>query len=180
MPFDPYRHRRRSTRLAGHDYAQSGAYFVTIVAQDRACMFGEIVDGKMVLSDVGRMIDAAWREMPDHYAGVALDVYAVMPNHVHGIVVLTRPADTVGASPCARPVGHLSLPDVVHRLKSLTTARYRRGVDEHGWIPFRGKVWHRNYHDHVIRSDAELARLREYITDNPRQWHEDPERPGDA
>ena len=75
-------------------------------------------------------------------------------------------------------MGHLSLPDIVHRFKSLTTARYRRGVDKHGWTPFRGKVWHRNYHDHVIRSDAELADVREYIADNPRQWHEDPERPG--
>ena len=88
-------HHRRSIRLKGYNYTQPGAYFVTICTKNRACLVGEAVDGKMLLNDAGRMVQTVWDEMPVHYVGVAINTFVVMPNHIHGIVVL------VGAAPVA-------------------------------------------------------------------------------
>ena len=102
MTFNPKIHRRRSIRLQGYDYSQAGAYFITICTQNRECMFGEIVDGKMVLNHAGNMIQTIWDEIPFHYAGIEIDEFAVMPNHIHGIIVITRSivVPTVGRPPC--------------------------------------------------------------------------------
>jgi putative transposase len=97
MKYQPETHHRRSIRLMGYDYNQSGMYFVTVVTQDRLCMFGVIENGTMRLNDAGCIVQAAWEELPAHYAGVKTDVFVVMPNHIHGIVVL------VGAGPRACP-----------------------------------------------------------------------------
>ncbi|MFN4294850.1 MAG: transposase, partial [Thermoflexales bacterium] len=103
MTYDPQKHHRRSIRLKGYDYSQAGAYFITIVAQDRACLFGEVVDGEMRLNDAGRMVWDEWNALPDRFPGLELDAFVVMPNHVHGIIVLTgsapddAPAPAVGA-----------------------------------------------------------------------------------
>ena len=80
---------RRSIRLRGYDYSQAGAYFVTICVQDRACVFGNVVDGRMCLSAAGLMVRRVWDELPRFYAGVGIDAFVVMPNHVHGIVFLS-------------------------------------------------------------------------------------------
>ena len=96
MKYDPDIHHRRSIRLKGYDYSQAGAYFVTICTQNRECLFGEILDGEMALNDAGRMIKTIWHELPEHYPGVGIDAFQVMPNHMHGIVI-------VGAGPRACP-----------------------------------------------------------------------------
>jgi len=88
MKHEPDKQRRRSIRLREYDYAQAGAYFSTIVTKDRACLFGEIVDGEMRPNQFGCIVQAAWGELPDHYQGVQCDAFMVMPNHVHGIIVL--------------------------------------------------------------------------------------------
>jgi len=87
---DVSKHHRRSIRLRGYDYAQAGAYFVTIVTRDRVCLFGEVVNGEMLLNDRGGLIQSVWDELPDHYPGVKCDAFIVMPNHVHGIIVLAN------------------------------------------------------------------------------------------
>lgn len=92
MPYDPERHHRRSIRLNGYDYRRPGAYFVTLCVHDRACVFGEVVDGVMRHSPVGHIAHACWMAIPDHHANVVLDAFVVMPNHVHGIIVITEPA----------------------------------------------------------------------------------------
>ena len=97
MRYDPEKHHRRSIRLSGYDYSQAGAYFVTICTQNRQCLFGEIVDGEMRLNDAGQMVQLVWSELAQHYAGVEIDGFVVMPNHIHGIVILT----SVGAGPGA-------------------------------------------------------------------------------
>lgn len=88
MKHDGDKHRRRSIRLRGYDYAQAGTYFVTIVTRDRACLFGEVVNGEMRPNDRGGLIQAVWDELPDHYPGVECDAFVVMPNHIHGVIVL--------------------------------------------------------------------------------------------
>ena len=88
MPYDPERHHRRSIRLKGYDYSQAGAYAVTLVSHEREGLFGEIVDGQMALNAVGEVIAATWRWLAVRYPYVALDAWVVMPNHLHGIIVL--------------------------------------------------------------------------------------------
>ncbi|MPZ75625.1 MAG: transposase [Deltaproteobacteria bacterium] len=188
MNYDPDKHHRQSIRLKSYDYSQSGAYFVTVVAQDRTCLFGEIVTGEIKLNDAGRMVQAVWDELPIHYSGVETDAFVVMPNHIHGVVVLVgagpRACPDVGAGNPERgqPQGvapTLSLPDVVHRFKTLTTKRFADGVKQSGWIPFRGRLWQRNYYEHIIRDEKSLDRIRQYILDNPARWEFDRENPAD-
>lgn len=180
---------RQSIRLRKYDYSQAGAYFVTICTQNRECFFGNIINEEMVLNDSGKMVKMIWDELPINYPGVNVDEFQIMPNHVHGIIIL------VGATPrgCpettdyinigqARGPAHtssssLSLPDIVHRFKSLTTARYRHGVKQKQWPPFPGKLWQRNYYEHIVRDDNELNEIRKYIMDNPPKWYLDRENP---
>jgi REP element-mobilizing transposase RayT len=115
MPYDPERHHRRSIRLRGYDYSQAGAYFVTICTDQREPLFGEVVDGNMALNPFGGIVDATWNDLPNHFSHVELDAFVIMPNHVHGIIVLTapvgaglRPAPTrsgVGPAPTRSGVG---------------------------------------------------------------------------
>jgi len=180
---------RRSIRLTGYDYSEAGAYFVTACTQGRECLFGEVIEGEMKLNDTGRMIQTVWDELPGYYPGVDTDEFILMPNHIHGIIILTP---NVGAGPRAclendqgigQPRGvapttrSLSLPDVIHRFKSLTTARYRHGVSQKGWLPFPGKLWQRNYYEHIIRDENDLSQIRQYIQENPLKWDLDPENP---
>lgn len=190
MRFNPDIHRRQSIRLRGFDYGSTGAYFVTIVTQGRECVFGDVVGGHMVLNDVGRMVWDVWNDIPGQYPGVDVDTFVVMPNHAHGIIWIRT--DGVGAGPRACPgqeqsrhAGQpqgvaptpMSLFDAVHRFKSFTTARYRFGVAEHGWPPFPGRLWQRNYWEHVIRNEQSLHAIRQYIADNPAIWETDDENP---
>jgi len=78
----------RSIRLRDYDYKQSGAYFVTMVTQNRACLFGDVLDGQLRLNDAGQMIQAIWDQLPEHYPNVETDAFVIMPNHVHGIIVV--------------------------------------------------------------------------------------------
>lgn len=86
--FDPQKHHRRSIRLKGFDYSSEGAYYVTIVAQGRECLFGEIVDGEMRLNEYGEIVQKWWDEIPIHFPNVELGVFVIMPNHVHGIIYI--------------------------------------------------------------------------------------------
>ncbi len=189
MPYDPDKHHRRSIRLPGFDYSKAGAYFVTLVAQDRACRFGEIQDGTMRLNSVGEIFDTIWREIPVNYAGVEIDYHVVMPNHLHGILVLGGiPSPTIGGPSLSAPPtlpfpedgdasSGLSVSEIVGRFKSLTTNRYIEGVKENGWPRFRGHFWQRNYHEHVIRDEEDWGRIAEYVLENPAKWADDPENP---
>jgi REP element-mobilizing transposase RayT len=196
MKYNPVIHRRRSIRLKGFDYSSEGAYFVTLSVRGRQCLFGDVADGEMKLNDAGRMVLSIWSELPRYGSSIAVDEFVMMPNHVHGIVFLNN----VGAGPRAcpdsgtptptrrtnrshksgRPQGGaptISLPDLVHRFKSLTTNRYRRGVIQSHWLPFAGKLWQRNYYEHIIRNENELTHVRQYIRDNPSNWETDEENP---
>ena len=187
MTFNPDIHRRRSIRLKAHDYSSAGAYYVTVCGQNRECVFGKIVNAVMILNDAGRMVLTVWNEMPGRYPSVQIDSFVIMPNHIHGIIVLT--GSNVGAGPRACPTQDTekgqprrvaptpSLPDVMYGFKSMTTTRYRYGVKEQGWPPFQKRLWQRNYYERVIRNDSEMERVREYITGNPARWLEDEENP---
>jgi REP element-mobilizing transposase RayT len=166
---------RKAIRLRHFAYSQPGAYFVTTCVQHRACLFGEVVDGVMRMNDAGRVVAEWWLKLNSKFPSVQSDTYAVMPNHFHGIVTI------VGADPRVRPGpgAHAGapLPTIMQWFKTMTTNAYIRGVKEHDWRAFSGKLWQRNYYEHVIRTERELTLIREYIADNPLQWHLDRENP---
>jgi len=187
-------HRRRSLRLKSYDYAMAGAYFVTICTQDRSCLFGDVVAGAMCLNKAGQMVTALWDGIAARFPGVEIDQFVVMPNHLHGIVVLpdvgatasgattrratTRVAPTDSAIVGAPLVGAPArLGDVVGAFKSMATVGYISGVKAEGWPEFRGRLWQRNYYEHVIRDETALDRIRSYIEDNPARWEFDDENP---
>jgi putative transposase len=187
---------------------------VTIVIQDRGCLFAEVVDGHMRLNDAGRMVAAEWDALCRRFINIDLDTFVVMPNHIHGVIVITgtiRKISTDGSTSATvgaplvgtqsrtraqptgaqtgattrvaptivpmttmrgRAVGH-----IVGAFKSLTTVAYTRGVKTQGWSPFRGRLWQRNYFDHILRNEESLHRIRQYIADNPARWTDDPENP---
>ncbi|MGH9793241.1 MAG: transposase [Candidatus Acidiferrales bacterium] len=172
MQFDPAIHHRRSIRWKGYDYSQRGLYFVTIALQGRRCLFGKVNEARVNLTAAGLLIEQKWLELPHVYGGIALDEFVVMPNHFHGIVVLVSPfAGQKGQAQGPAPT--LSLPDVVHRFKTLTTTQYIRGVKTDGWPSFDGRLGQRNYHERVIRNSNELTNTQRYIHDNPLRWEFD-------
>ncbi len=180
-------HHRRSIRLQGYDYTQPGAYFITICTQDRACLFGEVMDGEMRLNDAGQMVHVEWESLPKRFPRVALDAFVIMPNHLHGIIVITdHPVNCAGLVPAqnnrtttnrattrvAPTVG-----DIVGAFKSRTTVLYTHGVKQRRGPPFAGRLWQRNYYEYIIRDHRFLNRIREYILQNPLQWELDGENP---
>jgi REP element-mobilizing transposase RayT len=177
---DVSKHHRRSIRLRGYDYTQAGAYFVTIVMRDRACLFGEVVNGEMRRNDGGRMIEQWWFELNHKFSTVETDEFMIMPNHFHGIVVISGlpvGADLrVGPNSEGAHVG-APLPTIIQWFKTMTTNTYMRGVKTQGWPRFHGQLWQRNYYEHIVRSESELSRIREYIANNPAQWEMDREHP---
>lgn len=176
MKFDSQRHHRRSIRLKGYGYAEPGAYFITVVTFQRDCLFGEIADGEMRLNDHGQVVDECWRAIPGHFTNVELGAYVVMPNHVHGIIVIheDKSLSSVGArhaSPLrSTPRGFErgSLGAIVASFKSAVTRDFGRKFDLHN-------VWQRNYYEHIIRDEKERDRIHRYIESNPTNWDSDNE-----
>ena len=155
MKYNPDVHRRRSIRLRGYDYSQPGAYFVTIVTHDRQCLFGDVIDGEMRLNDAGIMIAQAWEWLATRHSHVELDSYIVMPNHLHGIIVIT--ADTRrGDSRIAPVTKPKSLGRLVGAFKTVSAKRFNLAERAPGQ-----PLWQRNYYERIIRDEAELGAARE-------------------
>ena len=184
------RPRRRSIRLHGYDYAQAGAYFITIVTKDRSCLFGNVVvSGEMRLNGLGTMVQTVWEELPGHYLSVQCGAFVVMPNHIHGIITLAdngasgksdvgaglKPARGVAVGPNSARAGLKPAPtlsEVVRAFKTFSARRVNEIRNTAG-LP----LWQRNYYEHVVRTEDELHRIREYIANNPLQWELDRENP---
>ena len=187
MSFDPEIHHRRSIRLRGYDYSLPGRYFTTLCAHEKKCLFGEVVEGQMVLNEPGKLIEEIWRAMPGRFTRIELDAFVVMPNHIHMILNIVgaplagarfgrgqapplqgsiqtgkRPAPTVG--------------DVIGAFKSISTIAVSR-MTPSAPIGRSGKLRQRNYFDHIIRDEWELGKIREHIQTNPLRWAFDRENP---
>ncbi|MBI4287427.1 MAG: transposase [Chloroflexi bacterium] len=179
---------RRSVRLPSYDYTQPGAYFITIATQDRDPLFGRVVDGAAILGRYGEIARPCWQRIPAHFRGAHTDMFVIMPNHVHGIIVIDlgtvpidRDAPTMSgilARLCGpvteyfgRPTQH-SLPTIVRSFKSAVTKQINE-LRHTASAP----VWQRGYYEHVVRSDEELEEIREYIASNPAEWALDGDNP---
>jgi len=155
--------RRRSLRLWGYDYSQTGAYFVTICAHERRCLFGGIEGAQISLSPIGEIVAGEWSASADLRRDVELDSFVIMPNHLHGILLLGRSE----AAAAARPLGA-----VIRGFKAATT----RAVFAAGHS-LQHPLWQRNYYEHIIRNEESLEAIRAYIADNPAKWADDRQNP---
>ena len=164
------KHRRGSIRLREYDYSQAGAYFITEVAHERAALFREIAGGETRLNEFGRIVERAWADLPKHYLGIQCDEFVVMPNPIHGIIVLDELVVGAGFEPA--PTRRHGLPEIVRALKTFSARR----INAMRYSPGT-PVWQRNYYEHVVRNDGELLRVREYILNNPLGWENDRENP---
>ena len=230
MSYDPSIHHRRSFRLKGYDYSQAGLYFITICAQDRACLFGEITVGatlccphdsahgcpEMKLNDAGRMVEKWYWELENKYPDKHCQEMIIMPNHFHCIIE-NIPMDAtemdatdmdahVGAPLRGRPENATCPENATHPqndgrpqnitfpaspyginnkkygatigtamdwLKTMTTNEYIRGVKSLNWPTFNGKLWQRNFYEHIIRNEKSYNNISEYIINNPSNWTKD-------
>ena len=179
--YDPRKHHRRSIRLKGYDYAQPGAYFVTICVREQRCLLGQVKGGKVVLSDVGATAHGFWSHVPIHFPNVSIDMFVVMPNHVHVIIVIHdafggdagaaragRGAITTPLPAGQRTIDRPTLGQIVAYYKYQTTKRINQTRGTAG-APF----WQRGYHEHIVRNERDMDRIRQYIIDNPSKWQLD-------
>lgn len=161
-------HRRRSIRLKHYDYSSPGAYFLTLCSHEKQPLFGRIEAGLILVSPMGEIVASCWRALPERFPEIELDSFIVMPNHIHGIIMIARP-------PAIQVSGrrHMLLSKVVGYLKMNTA----KEINAMRGTPGRA-VWQRDYFEHVIRNEQDLSMIREYIINNPAKWLEDPERMG--
>ena len=160
---------RKSPRLQGYDYTQNGAYFVTICAYQRQHLFGEINDDEIVLNTLGCIVQTCWEEIPKHFANAELDSFVIMPNHVHGIVVIFDEAtgDKYQSERFGNPIAQ-SLSTMMRSFKSAVTKQINQLL-----MTDNTPVWQGRFHDHIIRNEQSLNLLREYVAANPSRWQED-------
>ncbi|NBB74012.1 MAG: hypothetical protein GVY35_10055 [Bacteroidetes bacterium] len=214
MPYDPDQHDRRSIRLPGWDYRCPAAYFVTICAlsearkcpqgrtHNRACLFGAVSDGRMALNACGRIVAEEWCRSPSIRQEIEMDVFIVMPNHVHGIVIIAPPdaprpitphgynirvgthgtrgmtfgprASLRRRSGGKRPVRRArSLGSFIAGFKSAATTRINRHRETPG-----APVWQGRFYERIIRTEREWHAVRRSIRQNPARWHRDRHHPG--
>ena len=156
MKYNPKIHHRRSIRLPGYDYSQPGFYFVTICIYQRECLLGEIEEGIMKLSRYGEVVEYNWFNLTRIYSHIALNTFAIMPNHFHGIIEIKEPDKK-----------H-DLAKIVGNFKTFSARRINRIRSMKG-VP----VWQKGYYEHIIRDECSLTPIQQYIMDNPLQWKTD-------
>jgi putative transposase len=161
------KHRRKAIRLQGYDYSQPGEYFVTICTKDREHVFGRIEEGRLHVNGFGEIVALCWKDLPNHYPCVLTDEFVVMPNHVHGIIVITEP-NPVGEGSEPSPTKRYPLSEIVRSFKTFSARRINVCRGTPGL-----SVWQRNYYEHIIRDERSLERIRQYIVTNPDRWSAD-------
>jgi len=206
MNYNPEKHHRRSIRIKGYDYKREGAYSFTICCHQRRCLLGEIKDGVMHLNLVGATVKAVWDSLPQHFPLIELDAFVVMPNHVHGIIVITNSAGNCNSNLNLNCRGEAFVPgynDTPRQFSSTNASPFPgcndtsppRGTQS-GSIGailqnFKsvatrrvnritlnsGTLWQRNYHEEIIRNEKAYENIRRYIRENPLSWDEDEENP---
>lgn len=163
--------RHKSIRISEFDYSQPGAYYLTLVTQDRQQILGQIVDNEMILSEVGKMVEEVWIAIPNHFASVELGEFVIMPNHIHGIISIT--VEATHASPLPRiSKGPMpgSIGAIVGSFKSAATKRFHE-IQKYQ----ESRLWQRNYYEHIIRNERDYLAIYEYILANPMNWEKDEE-----
>jgi len=169
MTYNPKIHHRSSIRLPEYDYTQLGAYFITIVTCQRQNLFGEVVDGEMMLNQFGLLVRQQWVRLPQRFPHIELDEFGIMPNHFHGIIAIVNELLPESSEHFGKPVVG-SIPTIIRSFKSTVSLRIILMQNTRG-MP----VWQTNYYEHVIRNERDLLIKRDYILNNPSNWQKDDE-----
>lgn len=176
------KYRIQSARAPWWDYGNAGAYFITICTKNREHFFGEIQEAKMIWSPVGAIADVLWHEIPNHANNVELGAFVVMPNHIHGILILNGDDSGLDSGlietghalsvwdgqnyhPRFRNPGKNTVSSIIGGYKSAVTKHANRLGLKNGWQP--------RFYDHIIRDDAEYQRIKNYISNNISNWKQD-------
>lgn len=179
MGYDPLLHHRRSIRLKGFDYSSAGAYFITICCEDRLHRFGKVTDGEMILNDCGMIAYNEWHNLAERFLNFELDVFQIMPNHMHGIIVLSDEIVVGATLAVAQKESETRATARVAPTISDIVGAYKSIVSNSCLDLFKlknktmGKFWQRNYYEHVIRDENAYNNISNYILDNPKKWDED-------
>jgi REP element-mobilizing transposase RayT len=189
MPYNPTIHNRRSIRLQGFDYSETGSYFITICTYKKEHLFGEIVNSEMKLNLLGQFAYNQWKQIPQRFENVELNEFVIMPNHIHGIIVIVSgrgeglenshnfPPKSTFSNPSplqdhstSRFNGTVpgSIGAIIQNFKSGTSRKINAMPDMKNV-----KIWQINYYDHIIRDREDYDRIVEYIRDNPSNWEKD-------
>jgi putative transposase len=181
------KYRIDSTRLPAWSYASNAGYFVTICTDRKKCFFGEVVQGEMQRSLIGEIAHKLWCEIPNHFSNCQIDSFCVMPNHIHGILIINQIREEEAIQ---------KQEDAIHRVST-------RGDDQRGGVTglfnpmlsknslskiirwykgrctfeinqiYQGFGWQERFHDNIIRNEFALDQIRQYIINNPINWEGD-------
>ncbi|WP_291726539.1 transposase [Bernardetia sp.] len=172
---NPNKKYRKSIRAKWWDYGWNGAYFITICTKEMQHFFGDIKDGKMILSNVGVIVDVLWHQIPLYHAFVELGEFVVMPNHIHGILILDKPKEIIEEleKDARMPVekrlkegqGKNTVSSIIGNYKSAVTKNVNR-------LGLASK-WQFRFHDHIIRNEKSYQRISNYILTNVENWEDD-------
>lgn len=185
MKYNPKEHHRKSIRLKEFDYSTPGWYYITICTHDHANLFGKISNSKMHLNKFGLIADKCWKEIPKHFLNTELDYYVIMPNHIHGNIIINYSInsreDTRRDTACCVPTDNNadenrkfgkmtsgSLPVIVRSFKAAVSREINQLRKASG-----KSIWQRNYYEHIIRNERDLYNTRKYIELNPLKWELD-------
>ncbi len=180
MKYYPQIHHRRSIRLKGYDYSQEGAYYITICCHDRKHFFGRINNRKMKLNSFGKIAHTQWEQLPERFPNIELDEFQIMPNHMHGIIVIAHVgaplagAQNTGAQNLderrARASHAPTVGEMIGAYKSIVADKCLELWKSNRPDEMLGKLWQRNFFEHIIRDEHSLNNIREYIVCNPENW----------
>ena len=173
MKYNPQKRHRRSIRLKGYDYSQAGAYFITICTKNRKCLFGQVVNGEMILNEMGQIAYDEWLKTPELRSNVSLDVFVIMPNHMHGIVVILDQAECDSPIPMPMPMQASPFRSPSNNIGAIARGYKSSVTKQINLLNYSGSVWHRNYHEHIIRTEQSYHLISDYIINNPKKWNDD-------
>jgi REP element-mobilizing transposase RayT len=159
---------RQSIRLNEYNYANPNWYYVTICTKDKKCVFGKVRNGKLVLNKFGILAKDEWIRTKEIRQNIDLDYYIIMPNHIHGIIIIESRGVMHYATTNEFKSPSQTLGSIIRGFKSTVTKRINRMRSTHG-----NPIWQRNYYDHIIRNEQDLFRIRKYIQLNPLKWEID-------
>ena len=164
---------RKSTRLQTYNYSTPGVYFITICVRNHSCLFGSVGDGEMRSNQFGKILEQQWKTNITSFPGIKSDEWVVMPNHFHGLIHILEDSEQCVARTntndhAVNPRRKMLIPQVVGKFKMQSSKLINQALDRKGKT-----LWMRGYWDRIVRNEAELHRIREYIVNNPLKWELD-------
>lgn len=173
------KYRVESARLCGYDYGQNGVYFITICTKNRIHHFGKVSNGKMELSEIGKYASECWSNIPKHFPFVELGEFVIMPNHVHGIIIINK----INENEFQIPFNEINIPFFQSTYRNQFGPQsqniasiirgFKVGVTKSAKNIVSDFKWQARFHDHIVRNEKSFNHIQNYILNNPLKWSQD-------